>query len=435
MTSILSGCSRTVRIAALGLGLSLGLGSAVGSAGCSMFVSHDEVALYRRIRTTSDSNDRLVAMAEYATRYGTGAWISNVRAEREANEAQVWASNGTSPDGLAFYLQAYPDGTYVEQARARQTALQQVSTGREETQQRQAELEQQRAQQQAEERRQWVTRAAQFWMRTLVGVRNYGSPIGQVARVNPEFSRAFGAAPAPACTPLRCIKHYHAHYAIPVPGGNRLEREMHLVLRVGLDAGRVERIEVLMPNHGFSRWFELENRTIVIDEDPEARMAAIEWALQRIEPVLAEVATGSRAIDCIPEPVVPVGESSPIESDEADTTTSMDGSDDGSAPAPSAGGEAPAGGTDAAAGGEPAGGEAAGEGDASLEQLMSGAVGEGQTATEQETEQQVDETQTVVYPLGLRALQRGNTRIVIFAAGDGDYGDAYDGFFVERVRD
>lgn len=419
--SILSSCPRVVRAAALGLAFG------VAASGCSMFVSHEEVALYRRIRTTSDSNARLVAMAEYATQYGGGAWISNVRAEREANEAQVWASNGTTADGLAFYLQAYPDGTYVEQARARQTALQQVSVGREETQQRQEELAQQQAQRQAEERRQWVTRAAQFWMRTLVGVRNYGSPIGQVARVNPEFSRAFGAAPAPACTPLRCIKHYHAHYAIPVPGGNRLEREMHLVLRVGLEEGRVERIEVLMPNHGFSRWFELENRTIVIDEDPEARMAAIEWALQRIEPVLAEVATGSRAIDYIPEPVVPVGESSPIESDEADTTTSMDGSDDGAAAAAGGGGEAAPSG-DAA----PAGGEGV---DPTLEQLMTGAVGEAQAGTEQQTEQQTEETQTVVYPLGLRALQRGNTRIVIFAAGDGDYGDAYDGFFVERVRD
>jgi hypothetical protein len=202
---------------------------------------------------------------------------------------------------------------------------------------------------------------------------------------------------------------------------------MHLVLRVGLEEGRVERIEVLMPNHGFSRWFELENRTIVIDEDPEARMAAIEWALQRIEPVLAEVATGSRAIDYIPEPVVPVGESSPIESDEADTTTSMDGSDDGAAAAAGGGGEAAPSG-DAA----PAGGEGV---DPTLEQLMTGAVGEAQTGTEQQTEQQTEETQTVVYPLGLRALQRGNTRIVIFAAGDGDYGDAYDGFFVERVRD
>jgi hypothetical protein len=162
----------------------------------------------------------------------------------------------------------------------------------------------------------------------------------------------------------------------------------------------------------------------VIDEDPEARMAAIEWALQRVEPVLAEVATGARAIDFVPEPVAPVGESSPISGDEADTTTSMDGSGDGGSatapptPEPTA-----------------AQGDGAASEDATLEQLMSGAAGEEQVAAEQSTTEQADDTQTVVYPLGLRALQRGNTRIVIFAAGDGDYGDAYDGFFVERVRD
>lgn len=420
--SILSRCPRLVRVAAFGLGV----GVLSSMPGCSMFVSHNEAALYRRIRTTTDANQRLVAMAEYATQYGTGAWIDNVRAEREANEGQIWASNNASADGLAFYLQAYPDGTYVEQARARQAALQTVSTGREETEAHQAELDQQRATQQAEERRQWVTRAAQFWVRTLVGVRNYGSPIAQVARLNPEFSRAFGAAPAPQCTPLRCIKHYHAHYAIPVPGGNRLEREMHLVLRVGLDEGRVERIEVLLPNHGFSRWFELENRTVVIDEDPEARMAAIEWALQRIEPTLIEVANGSRAIDYIPEPITPVGESSPIQSEEADTSVSMDGSDVAAPPAP---------GTPPAEGTPPVEGGGEGSGDPTLEQLMTGAVGEEQGQSVEQQGESVEETQTVVYPLGLRALQRGNTRIVIFAAGDGDYGDAYDGFFVERVRD
>jgi hypothetical protein len=420
--SILQRFPRIVRAAAFASGMSLSLGAL---AGCSVFASHDEANLYRRIRTSTDQDQRMVAMADYAQRFPGGAWIEGVRAERQANENQVWAGHNASADGLAFYLAAYPDGTYVEQARARQAALQTVSSGREEAEQRQEELQQQRAQETAEERRQWVTRAAQFWVRTLVGVRNYGSPIAQVARQNPEFSRAFGAAPAPQCTPQRCIKHYHAHYAIPVPGGNRMEREMHLVLRVMMDGGRVERIEVLMPNHGFSRWFELENRTIVLDEDPEARMAAIEWALQRIEPTLIEVASGSRAIDYIPEPIVPVGESSPIESEEADTATSMDGSD-APAAAPQASpaeGEAP-----------PAGG------DPTLEQLMSGAVGDGAAGgTTGDTtggfESGGEEQQTLVYPLGLRALQRGTTRIVIFAAGDGDYGDAYDGFFVERVRD
>jgi hypothetical protein len=42
---------------------------------------------------------------------------------------------------------------------------------------------------------------------------------------------------------------------------------------------------------------------------------------------------------------------------------------------------------------------------------------------------------SLVLPMGLRALQRGSVRIVVFAAGDEDYGEAYDGFYIERVRD
>ena len=66
---------------------------------------------------------------------------------------------------------------------------------------------------------------------------------------------------------------------------------------------------------------------------------------------------------------------------------------------------------------------------------MSGAVGEEQT-TEVTPDSTTPETteQTLVYPLGLRALQRGNTQIVIFAAGDGDYGAAFDGFYIERAE-
>jgi hypothetical protein len=42
---------------------------------------------------------------------------------------------------------------------------------------------------------------------------------------------------------------------------------------------------------------------------------------------------------------------------------------------------------------------------------------------------------SLVLPIGLRALQIRNVRVVIFAAGDEDYGEAYDGFYIERVRD
>ena len=387
---------------------------ACSAMGCSVFASHGEANLYRRIRNTPASNERMTALAEYASGYPNGIWISEVSTERQSNEAQVWAANNQSVDGLAIYMAAYPDGTYVEQARARQTALQTVTAGRVQAVEHQEQHAEQTAAETAEERRQWVTRAAQFWVRALIGIRNYGSPIGQVARANPEFSRAFGQAPAPQCTAERCVKHYHAHYAVPVPGGNRIEREMHIVLRVLLAGGRVNRVEVLFPNHGFSRWYELENRTIVLDEDPEARMAAIEWALQRLEPVVAEVATGARAIDMVPEPIAPFGGSAPLQSEDTDTSTDV-------ATVPAEAATVTQTETQAA--------------DSSLEALMSGAVvGETTAEVTPDGTQTATTEQTLVYPLGLRALQRGNTQIVIFAAGDGDYGEAFDGFYIERAE-
>jgi hypothetical protein len=129
-----------------------------------------------------------------------------------------------------------------------------------------------------------------------MGIRNYGSPIGAVARSNPEYSEAFGAAPELVCTPDHCLKHYHSHYAVPNPGSTRIERDIELFMRIHVaERGRVRRVEVLLLNRGFSRWYELENRALVEDIDPAARMAAIEWALGRIEPIVAELGAGGHA--------------------------------------------------------------------------------------------------------------------------------------------
>ena len=45
------------------------------------------------------------------------------------------------------------------------------------------------------------------------------------------------------------------------------------------------------------------------------------------------------------------------------------------------------------------------------------------------------DTSALVLPIGLRGLQRGNVRMVVFAAGDEDYAEAYDGFYIELARD
>jgi hypothetical protein len=277
---------------------------------------------------------------------------------------------------------------------------------------------------QAAERRLWVSQATTFWARTLLGIHNYGQPIATVARVNPEFSAAFGQAPAPMCTPTHCLKHYHAHYAIPVPGATRIEREMQMFLRIRLESGRVERVEVLLPNMGFSRWYELENRTLVTDEDPEQRQQAMEWALNRLLPVISEVAAGAHSVDVIPEPIEPItatesaasqtAEEADVEvAQETGQSISEDTSTDTSPP--------------------PDGSAESGE--ASLEELLAAAAGSDEQPEQQVEVAPEDSGVTMVLPVGLHAIQLRNVRLVVFAAGEGDYGDGFDGFYVERVRD
>jgi hypothetical protein len=408
----------------LGLALASLLALGASTAGCATFATHEEYAAYRQLRQTRDDNERLAALAGYAQRFPSGWWIEEVRTERTARETEVWAARNSTREGLEFYLSVYPDGQFVEQANQRMSALTLVGGRREEQQERVEEVQTQRREASAEERRQWVTSAVTFWARTLLGIRNYGQSISQVARANPEFSRAFGQSPPPLCTPQSCLKHYHSHYAIPVPGATRIERQMHVFLRILLDRGRVERVEVLLPNKGFSRWYELENRTLVTDEDPQQRQAAIEWVLQRLEPVIAQVAAGARPIDVVPAPIVPISAAAQAASATAEDSDSE-----------VIGAEPPAAAPTPQPGATPQAAPQEGSIDSLLEQAIGGT---GEAPAAEQAPQQVEpppDTSTLVLPIGIRALSRGNTRIVIFAAGDEDYGDAYDGFYIERVRD
>lgn len=391
-------------------------------AGCSVFATHEEYGAYRTVRLAQNDDERLLAMATYMEHYPTGYWSSEIRNERDAREQGVWLSGNSTQAGLERYLAAYPDGTYAEQAHARLAAVSHVEEHREVEQEHVVAVQRVDAAAQAEQRRQWVTQATTFWARTLLGIRNYGQSIAQVARANPEFSTAFGQAPAPMCTPTHCLKHYHAHYAIPVPGATRIEREMQLFMRIRLESGHVERVEVLMPNMGFSRWYELENRTLVTDEDPAQRQQAMEWALQRLLPIIAEAAAGARPVDVIPEPIESITASESAASETAEEADAEMAQETGAATTVDA--TPPADGSSAAS-----------ADDQSLEALLAAAAGGDEQPSEQVEVAPEDTGVTMVLPVGLHAVQIRNVRMVVFAAGEGDYGDGFDGFYVERVRD
>jgi PAS domain-containing protein len=375
-------------------------------AGCASFATHEEYGRYRAVRLAADERERMVAMQQYVEHHSDGIWATEIQAQRGEREEELWTRSAASREGLEWYLQVYPDGRYVDQARPRLDALRHVENTAEQQAAAERELRDQQRDAAAAERRVWVTRAVQFWTRTLVGLDGFGNTIGRIARGNPEFARAFGQTPEPTCTPAYCIKHYGQLYHIPVPGSTRIDRSIDVYLRLVLTNGRVRRAEILLPNSGFSRWYEMENGEVVTDEDPQQRYTAINWALERIQPVILEVAQGAQQIDLVPEPVerlevqTSAQEAAPPPPDEA-------------APPPS---DRPA---------DPAVPSEQG----SLDALLDEAAGAEQP--QQPQQPQRAETEETVFPIHLVAYLFNNLRVSVFAAGEGDYGEGYDGVVIE----
>jgi hypothetical protein len=403
-------------------------------AGCAVFASKSEYADYREVRMAEDQRDKLVAMQRYMSEHPEGTWSEEIQTERVAIEPEIWESSRSSKEGLEFYLAAFPDGPHAAEARPRLAALRTVSSRRDEERERAQEVERQRREALLERRRTWLSRAAQFWTRTMIGISNWGSPIAQVARRNRDFSQAFGASPPPHCSRTECIKFYSAAYAIPVPGSTRIERNVELLLRLRMTEGRVVRAELLLPNKGFSRWYEQENRTVVVDEDPTQRNEAIEWALGKIVPAIREVAPNAENLDVVPEPIDPPTVTHPDHPEISAAQAPGDETEEAQQQAEARPEqqeqqeqqeEAP----------DPEG-QSQEEGEGGLDALLAAAAGVdesqgGDTEDPVAVARGQDEPETMVLPIALQGFSAGGLRIVLFAAGEEDYGAAYDGLFIE----
>lgn len=361
----------------------LGLLVLLGLTACSVMSGKSDYRDYRTIQLADDEAARNRAISAYLSAHPDGRWADEVRGEYEAEEALLFEDNKSTVEGLAFYLDVYPNGRFADQARARLQALATVAQSRREGQDAAQEVRREQREDALQARRTWATQAVSYWSRVLLGVTRWGSPIADVASSSPEFDRAFGAAPRPRCSPQECIKFYQLDFAIPVPGQTRVERTIRILLRLHLDEQRLVRAEMLMPNRGFSRWYELENQTFVIDEDPEARQQAIEWALARVVPIIREIVPNAASIDVVPEPITPPRVRAPNEPDP------------GASQLP----------------GETGGGPVTQE--AAPTELVDAPIGE------------------LVLPIALQGLRIENLRVVVFAAADEDTGAAYDGVILE----
>lgn len=275
--------------------LALVLSTVAALAGCRVLGSKTDYADYRAVRLAQSEHARLLAMQRYAARHPDGHWSDEIRAQRSQADDATFAAGKGSRAGLEHYLAAFPDGAFAAQARSRLGAIELIEQQTRKDEARAAVLEAERKQREEELRRTWIARFASHWVRTLSGLSSWGEPVADVARDNPAFSRAFGADPRPRCSASECVKHYLGRFAIPVPGGTRVERSVSLVLRLQLGAGRLTRAELLFPERGFSRFFELENARIVVDSDADGRVAAVSWAVERLLPLLGELA-GPKAV-------------------------------------------------------------------------------------------------------------------------------------------
>lgn len=409
----------------------------IASSGCAVFASKADYADYRAVRTASDERAKLLAMARYASEHPDGRWIGEISTARAAAEDATYAANSSTRDGLEFYLAAYPNGRYTAQARPRLAALATVAERRESERERVERLTAERRAQQEERRRTWVSRAAGYWVRTLLGIQNWGSPIADVARGNPAFSRAFGENPRPQCTRTDCVKFYQNQYAIPVPGATRIDRTIQLALRLRLEEGRVERAELLLPNKGFSRWYEMENRTVVVDEDPDQRAMAMAFALERIAPAVVESLRGAQQVESVSlDTLLPLTQGAAQQSTGTSTPGSggADGDDEAVAAAPTepeATATAPTATTPTGAP-PPTGPD--------VDALLARAAGVD-TATPA-TPAATPEPATAapppapsLAPVVVRAWQTAGLRVVVFRAADDDYEPAIDGIVIERIRE
>lgn len=292
----------------------MGLALLLQLAGCALTASKADYRAYRATRTAGDDTARLVAMRAYLQAHPDGVWAAEVDRDRRRRDTASFEAGKDSRAGLQLYLRVFPDGAFAAQARERLRAIDVIEAGRA----RQAEQAEQAARARAarEEmlRRTWVSRFVAYWARTFAGLRGWGAPVARVAGDNPDFSRAFGRSPRPRCSEQECLKYHDARYAIRVPGGTRIERQMRLVLRLRMAEGGLAAAELLLPARGFSRWFEQETGQTVPEGDPGRRAEAVAWAMARIAEMLGALpgeltSLGSRDAPTIAAPgIAPTGE-------------------------------------------------------------------------------------------------------------------------------
>lgn len=283
--------------------LSLAVLLIIALSGCQTAAPRGDYAAYRRVRVSPTLHQQLAAVHAYLSQYPGGHFVDDASSLLATHESAYYRQLQSTIPGLNRYLLLYPQGRFARQARERIRALKAIRRAENQVRDAQGNRREQPLEAGLNAHLSWPSKAAAYWLRTLLGVRNWGVPIAEVAAQNGAFNHAFDTAPRPQCSRRECLKRYQSPYIVPNPGGLRVDGELELILRLRLADGHLLRAEVLMPNRGFSRWYEHETRALAHDDNPEARQAAIAWALDRLLPWVSELSPNAIPVDVIPEPI------------------------------------------------------------------------------------------------------------------------------------
>jgi hypothetical protein len=338
--------------------------SLIAVAGCASFASTDELSLFRSIRYERDPARRTRMGSEYVSRYPNGRFTASIGAEVSAAEEQFWEERRSTLEGLTAYIEAYPQGVHVGEARARLAVYEQERQA-----QRQAREERERAEREAREaqraaenerQRVFARETMLYWLRATGSITGWGNTLAEVATANREFANNFQTtAPAPVCRGGRCAKNYQLDFYVPVPNRAAQPRRLQFSFALTFSERRLNGFSFLFPNagqpgQGLTVWYERETMTAVLPDQPATRDTANRWVLDNLKAIVAMAFPNARET---PESLR--GEDPDVGGDVADDSSAAAiGGDvvDDTAPAqsttttPAAGGANPAGAATGAAG-------------------------------------------------------------------------------------
>ncbi len=260
----------------------------VAGAGCALRAPRADYSAYRAYRLADSPHDRSVAGAAYIESFPDGVYADEVRGALDLEEERFFASRRESVAGLQEYLRVYPDGRHAAAVRAELSALarrEAASAAQREAQLREAEAV---AADDLRAHRAWPREQLARFLAVLLRVQGWGAPIEDEVRRSPAFNEAFAASPRPICSATECVKTLRLAYTLPGVGGPPSQRSVVVEVVLRLDQERLMGAEIWLPGFGFSRWSELERRSVLSDEDPEQRREAVAWALSQIAPMLQE---------------------------------------------------------------------------------------------------------------------------------------------------